>query len=316
VSEVMLQQTQASRVAPALDRFLGRFPTVQDLARATRGDVVRAWAGLGYNRRAVALSETARSLVQEHGGRVPRDPELLRRLPGIGAYTAAAVASLAFGEPVVALDTNVRRVVARVWAGRDAMELAPADLRERAERWLDRMDPATWNQALMDLGREICRPRPRCDVCPIAFGCRFLAEGATPVRLHVDRAGSRAPHARRAERSSMPFALGLRRWARSPAAPGSRPTGSEKPWWRCAGTGSSRPVPRPSPGGPPGGSDSHVDDGLRFRPSGLTAIRRSRRGAGVGSAPLPGPAVLPLRLRCRPVSALRVRGHSRSDRRG
>lgn len=176
----MLQQTQAPRVVPAFDRFLGRFPTLQDLARATRGDVVRAWAGLGYNRRAVALSETARSLVEEHGGRVPRDPELLRRLPGIGAYTAAAVASLAFGEPVAALDTNVRRVVARVWAGRDDAEVAPADLRERAERWLDRDDPATWNQALMDLGREICRPRPRCDLCPIAFGCRFLAEGATP----------------------------------------------------------------------------------------------------------------------------------------
>lgn len=177
----MLQQTQASRVVPAFERFLDRYPSVWELARASRGDVVRSWAGLGYNRRAVALSETARSLVQDHGGRVPRDPELLRRLPGIGAYTAAAVASLAFGEPVAALDTNVRRVVARVWAGRDAEELATADLRKLAGRWLDPDDPATWNQALMDLGREICRPRPRCEVCPIAFGCRFLAEGATPV---------------------------------------------------------------------------------------------------------------------------------------
>jgi len=176
----MLQQTQASRVVPAFERFLDRYPTVQDLARAPRDDVVRAWAGLGYNRRAVALSETARLLVDDHGGRVPRDPELLRRLPGIGAYTAAAVASLAFGEPVAALDTNIRRIVARVWAGRDAGDVAHVDLRERAERWLDRDDPATWNQALMDLGREICRPRPRCDVCPIAFGCRFLAEGAVP----------------------------------------------------------------------------------------------------------------------------------------
>lgn len=180
VSEVMLQQTQASRVVPAFDRFLGRYPSLQDLARAPRDDVVRAWAGLGYNRRAVALFETARSLVEEHEGKVPSDPVLLRRLQGIGAYTAAAVASLAFGRPVVALDTNVRRVVARVWAGRDPQEVGPADLRELAERWLDREDPATWNQALMDLGREICRPRPRCDACPIAFGCRFLAEGAVP----------------------------------------------------------------------------------------------------------------------------------------
>jgi A/G-specific adenine glycosylase len=177
----MLQQTQASRVVPAFDRFLARFPSLVDLARAPRDDVVRAWAGLGYNRRAVALSETARSLIKEHGGRVPRDPGLLRRLPGVGDYTAAAIASFAFGEPVAALDTNVRRVVARVWAGRDAEEFAPADLRELAERSLDHDDPATWNQALMDLGREICRPRPRCDACPIAFGCRFLAEGATPV---------------------------------------------------------------------------------------------------------------------------------------
>jgi A/G-specific adenine glycosylase len=176
----MLQQTQAPRVVPAFERFVARYPSVGALARAPRDDVVRTWAGLGYNRRAVALSETARALVRQHGGRVPRDPELLRRLAGIGPYTSAAVASLAFGEPVAALDTNVRRIVARVWAGRDAGEVAPADLRERAERWLDHDDPATWNQALMDLGREICRPRPRCDVCPIAFGCRFLAEGAVP----------------------------------------------------------------------------------------------------------------------------------------
>jgi A/G-specific adenine glycosylase len=185
----MLQQTQTSRVVPAFERFLARYPSLRDLAEAPRDDVVRAWAGLGYNRRAVALSETARLLIADHGGRVPRDPELLRRLPGIGAYTAAAVASFAFGEPVAALDTNVRRVVARVRAGRDAEDVEPADLRERAEWWLDRDDPATWNQAIMDLGREICRPRPRCEACPIAFGCRFLAEGAvsSPARRRQGR---------------------------------------------------------------------------------------------------------------------------------
>jgi A/G-specific adenine glycosylase len=111
---------------------------------------------------------------------VPRDPELLRRLPGIGPYTSAAVASLAFGEPAPALDTNVRRIVARVRAGREADDVAPTVLRGLADRWLDREDPATWNEALMDLGREVCRPRPRCDSCPIAFGCRFLTEGAIP----------------------------------------------------------------------------------------------------------------------------------------
>jgi A/G-specific adenine glycosylase len=176
----MLQQTQASRVVPVFERFLGRYPSVEELARAPRDEVVRAWAGLGYNRRAVALSEAARVLVREHGGRVPGDPELLRRLPGIGPYTSAAVASLAFGRPIAALDTNVRRIVARVRAGREADDLTPVALRPLADRWLDRDDPATWNQALMDLGREVCRPRPRCDACPIAFGCRFMADGATP----------------------------------------------------------------------------------------------------------------------------------------
>lgn len=180
VSEVMLQQTQAARVVPAFERFLRRFPSVRVLAKAPRDDVVRAWEGLGYNRRAVALSETARRLVVEHRGRVPRDPGALLRLPGIGPYTAAAIASLAFGEHVAALDTNARRIVARVHAARDADDVPPAKLRELADRWLDRGDPGTWNQALMDLGREVCRPRPRCDVCPIAFGCRFPAEAAAP----------------------------------------------------------------------------------------------------------------------------------------
>jgi len=182
VSELMLQQTQAARVVPAFERFLASFPTVESLAAASRGDVVRAWNGLGYNRRAVALSEAAREIVRELGGRVPSDPERLRALPGVGPYTAAAVASLAFGVRVPALDTNVRRVVARVGAGLDASELSRPRTLELAEAWIDRDDPGAWNQALMDLGREVCRPRPRCDACPLADGCRFLAAGASPAR--------------------------------------------------------------------------------------------------------------------------------------
>lgn len=176
----MLQQTQAARVVPAFARFLARFPTVASLARAPRTDVVRAWTGLGYNRRAVALSESARAIVADHGGRVPRDPDALRSLPGVGPYTAAAVASLAFGAPVAAVDTNMRRIVARVRLGREADDIGPRFLRELAEAWLDRDDPGEWNQALMDLGREVCRPRPRCQVCPLESACRFRAEGATP----------------------------------------------------------------------------------------------------------------------------------------
>lgn len=178
VSEVMLQQTQAARVAAAFGPFLRRFPTVRALARATRSDVLRAWGGLGYNRRAVALHEAARAIVREHGGCVPADPAALRRLPGVGPYTAAAVASLGFGVPVAAVDTNVRRIVARVHAGTDRP--APGTVRAIAEAWVEASDPGAWNQALMDLGREVCRPRPRCEVCPLAPTCRFRASGAAP----------------------------------------------------------------------------------------------------------------------------------------
>ena len=182
VSEVMLQQTQASRVVPAYREFLSRFPTVRALAEAPRRDVVRAWDGLGYNRRAVWLSEGARAIVREHGGRVPNDPETLRTLPGVGPYTAAAVSSMAFGEPVAVVDTNVQRVVARVQLGVDGRQARTQRVRELAQAWLDQDDPVTWNQAVMDLGREVCRPRPRCDVCPLAEVCTFRASGAIATR--------------------------------------------------------------------------------------------------------------------------------------
>jgi A/G-specific adenine glycosylase len=176
----MLQQTQAARVVPAFLRFVRRFPTVRMLARAGRRDVILAWDGLGYNRRAVALSDAARAIEREHGGQVPRDPAALQRLPGVGPYTAAAVAAIAHGLPVVAVDTNVRRVVARFLAGVEADELGPAEARSLAAWWLDREDPGSWNQALMDLGREVCRRRPRCEVCPLRGRCRFVAVGRAP----------------------------------------------------------------------------------------------------------------------------------------
>lgn len=173
VAEVMLQQTQAARVEPAFARFLARFPSLRALARAPLRDVLIAWDGLGYNRRAVALAEAARRIVHEHGGRVPREPAALRSLPGVGSYTAAAVASIAFGVPVAAVDTNVRRIVSRVSAGAD--DLGAGRVRELAQAWLDPADPGAWNQALMDLGRELCRPRPRCEGCPLRPDCRFAA---------------------------------------------------------------------------------------------------------------------------------------------
>ncbi|HET9672238.1 MAG TPA: A/G-specific adenine glycosylase, partial [Actinomycetota bacterium] len=131
-------------------------------------------------RRAVALLEAARAIVREHGGRVPRDPVALRALPGVGPYTASAVASIGHGVPLAAADTNVRRVLARVVHGADAAAVPDHELAADAERWLDRSAPADWNQALMDLGRVVCRPAPRCDACPLARACRFRRSGATP----------------------------------------------------------------------------------------------------------------------------------------
>ncbi len=179
VSELMLQQTQAARVEPLFVAFMERFPTVRALASASRGDVLRAWAGLGYNRRAVSLHRAAQVVVEEHGGRVPIDPVVLRTLPGVGPHTAAAVASIAGGQPFSAKEVNVRRVVGRVGFGTAAAPVAAID--EAATRWLDRDDPGAWNQAMMDLGREHCRAIPRCDGCPVRRWCRATREGA-PAR--------------------------------------------------------------------------------------------------------------------------------------
>jgi A/G-specific adenine glycosylase len=175
----MLQQTQAARVEPIFEAFIARFPDVGALAEASRADVLRAWAGLGYNRRAVALHRAARVLVRDHAGRVPREREALRRLPGVGPYTAAAVASIGHGEPVAALDTNVRRICARVTHGTEPDEVAADLLIHDAQGWLDPSAPGEWNQALMDLGRLLCRPTPRCEACPLSAHCRFHAAGRT-----------------------------------------------------------------------------------------------------------------------------------------
>jgi A/G-specific adenine glycosylase len=197
VSEVMLQQTQAARVVPAYRDFLQRFPTIEDLARSSRSEVVIAWSALGYQRRAAALHDAARQIVREREGRVPADVETLRTLPGVGPYTAAAVASIAFGAPVAAIDTNVRRVVARACAGVEPGELGPDEIERLAGEWLDVSDPGGWNAALMDLGRTMCRPRsPRCGECPISDACRFRVAGrdalaaSAPIRRQSAFEGS------------------------------------------------------------------------------------------------------------------------------
>jgi len=176
----MLQQTQASRVVPAYTTFLRSFPNVRALAEASRADVLRAWAGLGYNRRAVSLHRAAQAVMTDHGGRVPTDPAALRSLPGVGPYTAAAVASIAGGVPVAAVDVNARRIVARVAFGCDVPEIPVRDIDATAAQWVDRADPGAWNQAVMDLGREHCRAVPRCEGCPMARACRYLRAGGAP----------------------------------------------------------------------------------------------------------------------------------------
>lgn len=198
VSEVMLQQTQVSRVVPAWERFMERFPAPAELARASLADAVREWKGLGYNRRAAALWRSAAVLLAEHGGAVPSDPAVLRRLPGVGSYTAAAVAACSFGVPVVAMDTNVRRVVARARLGVEPIDTRPPAIAAAAEAWLDRGDPGAWNQAVMDLGRELCRSLPACASCPLQSGCHFAA-GAS-------HSGSPPGPRRRLVRPQAPFA--------------------------------------------------------------------------------------------------------------
>lgn len=176
VSEVMLQQTQAARVVPYYEAFLERFPTAAVLAEAPVRDVLAAWSGLGYNRRALALHAAAR-VVSASGW-----PEDLSSLPGVGPYTAAAVGSFAWDRQAAAVDTNVRRVIER-W---DGVERRPPALAARAAEWLPGDRAATFNQAMMELGATVCTPRaPRCGACPVGEGCATRRAGgvaAAPPR--------------------------------------------------------------------------------------------------------------------------------------
>jgi A/G-specific adenine glycosylase len=170
VREVMLQQTQVARVERLLPRFLERFPTVQSLAAAPLAEVIRWWQGLGYNRRARLLWECARRIVEDYGGVIPSDSGLLMRLPGIGRYTAAAVATFAFGrQDVPVVDTNIARVLQRLLAE----TLPPPVLLQRARELIPPGASVQWHEALMDLGALYCRKRrPLCGQCPLRSWCR------------------------------------------------------------------------------------------------------------------------------------------------
>jgi A/G-specific adenine glycosylase len=175
VSELMLQQTQAARVVPSYEAFVARYPTPADCAAVDVGEVVRAWAGLGYNRRAVNLHRAATILVERHGGALPDDLDALIALPGVGPYTARAVLAFAFERDVGVVDTNAARVLART-AGRS---LRLQDVQRRADAAVPAGRGWSWNQAMLDLGATVCTSRaPACSRCPVAASCAWHLAGA------------------------------------------------------------------------------------------------------------------------------------------
>ncbi len=175
VSEIMLQQTRVETAEPYYCRWMERFPTLDDLAEASRDEVLKVWEGLGYYSRARRIHDGARMVRERLGGEIPSTAQALRELPGVGEYTAGAVASIAFGEVTPAIDGNARRVLARLF---DLADPGLAELRTIAEELIDRDRPGDFNQAVMELGATICKPRaPRCEACPLGSVCRARAAG-------------------------------------------------------------------------------------------------------------------------------------------
>jgi A/G-specific adenine glycosylase len=172
LSEIMLQQTTVKAVAPYYARFLARWPDVRALAAAPLDEVLKAWAGLGYYSRARNLHACARTVVERHGGIFPADADALRALPGIGGYTAAAIAAIAFDAPAVPVDGNVERVVARLYAVETPLPAAKRHIAQLAQDFRPQTRSGDFAQALMDLGATICTPkRPACSLCPWNDGC-------------------------------------------------------------------------------------------------------------------------------------------------
>jgi A/G-specific adenine glycosylase len=179
LSEIMLQQTRVAAVVDHYVRFLRRFPTLEKLARAREASVLAAWSGLGYYRRARMLYATAKKVVKERAGKFPANAAGLRALPGIGRYTGAAIASIAFNEPVAVVDGNVERVIRRLSAKTIAGEL----LWRAAQEMLNVDRPGDFNQAMMELGAIVCLPRqPKCSLCPVSRMCASRGELPAPRR--------------------------------------------------------------------------------------------------------------------------------------
>jgi A/G-specific adenine glycosylase len=194
LSEIMLQQTTTPHAAPYFDAFTRRWPTVTALAAAGDGEVMAAWAGLGYYARARNLLACARAVADQHSGVFPNTEAGLRSLPGVGAYTAAAVAAIAFERPANVVDGNVERVMSRLHAVETPLPEAKPALAGLAARYIDDHRPGDWAQALMDLGATVCTPKsPRCLVCPLAEGCAARRAGA-PETYPRKAAKAERPH--------------------------------------------------------------------------------------------------------------------------
>jgi A/G-specific adenine glycosylase len=193
LSEIMLQQTTVPHATPYFLTFIRRWPTVVDLAAENDGEVMAAWAGLGYYARARNLLACARAVAEQHGGVFPDTEEGVRALPGVGAYTAAAIAAIAFDRPANVVDGNVERVVSRLFAVEVPLPDAKPELKRLAASLVTEDRPGDWAQALMDHGAVICRPKqPLCDRCPVSAHCTAFQQGA-PDRYPQKRAKAERP---------------------------------------------------------------------------------------------------------------------------
>jgi A/G-specific adenine glycosylase len=194
LSEVMLQQTTVPHATPYFRKFTARWPTVTDLAAEEDGEVMAAWAGLGYYARARNLLACARAVAREHGGVFPDTEEGLRALPGLGPYTAAAVAAIAFDRPANVVDGNVERVMSRLFAVEPPLPDSKPELKRLAAALVRDHRPGDWAQALMDLGATVCKPKaPLCDRCPVVEFCAALASGEPDTYPRKTRKAER-PH--------------------------------------------------------------------------------------------------------------------------
>jgi len=190
ISEVMLQQTQVIKVIPYFEKWMERLPDPAAVAEAEEGELLRLWEGLGYYSRVRNLQKAAQKIVQEHGGKIPRDEKKLKKLPGIGPYTAAAILSLAFNEDVPVLDGNVERVVTRLMDLNQPVKnhKSRTFIQDTLMAWLPKGEARAFNQAMMELGAVVCTPlHPACDACPVSAFCQALRKGTVhkrPVRSH------------------------------------------------------------------------------------------------------------------------------------